>query len=349
MKYFSQDELMKICREIFETAGASPESAELVAKSFVDANLMGFDSHGIAMLYRYLEFIDFGWLDPKAEPEMEKETESTALIDGHWAFGQVACHYAMRVAQEKARKTGIASVSVHNASHCGRLGQYPEAVSQKGFIGIAMVNNHGAGNMVAPFGGTERKLSTNPFSVAIPYKEGQPILLDMTTSVVAERKIKLKYYNKEQVPAGWFITSDGRTPTDPAEFYGDPKGALLPFGGDVGYKGFGLSLMVDILAGALSGAGCSNPDQKQVGNAFFGIVIDPAVQSAHFSGMVEGLIDHVKSCKTQEGVARIYYPGEPEQQIYKQRKAEGIPVSEDTWELVEKALNKLNLSYSHSL
>ena len=316
-----------------------------MAESFADANVMGFDSHGIAMLYRYLEFVDLGWLDPKAQPVIEKETDGSALIDGKWVFGQVACHYAMEVAKEKARTTGIACVSVHNASHCGRLGQYPQKVGEEGFIGISMVNNHGAGNMVAPFGGTERRLSTNPLSVCVPYKEGRPILLDMTTSVVAERKIKLKDYNNESVPQGWFITQDGEMPTNPSKFYNEPKGALLPFGADVGYKGFGLSMIVDILAGALSGAGCSNPDQKKVGNAFFGIVIDPAKFADGSNQMVKRLVDYVKSAKTMPGFGQIYYPGEIEQEILKDRKSNGIPITDDTWRLVQKALYKLDLSF----
>jgi uncharacterized oxidoreductase len=335
--------LQRLYEAVWRAAGANSETAALVAQSFVEADLMGFDSHGIAMLHRYVEFIEIGWLDPSAEPQIETESDSTAVINGNWGFGQLAFHFAMRVAASKAQNTGTASVSVKNAGHCGRVGQYPQGVAEKGLIGITMVNNHGAGNMVAPFGGTERRLSTNPLAVAIPYQDGQPILLDMTTSVVAERKIKLKNLNGESVPAGWFITRDGNTPTDPSEFYGDPPGALLPFGGDVGYKGFGLSLVVDILSGALSGAGCSNPDASRVGNAGFGIAIDPSRFAPGSADWIEGLIRYVKSSATLGEASEIYYPGELEQCTRKRRLEEGVPVSDDVLCLVAEALTQLDL------
>ncbi len=332
-----------MCRTVLTRAGATEEAADLVANSFVDADLMGIDSHGVAMLRRYLEFIEIGWVDPQGSPEVEKESASTLLVNGNWAFGAVACHKAMALAAAKATQTGVASVSVHSAGHCGRLGQYPQRVSQEGLIGIAMVNNHGAGNMVAPYGGTERRLSTNPLAVAIPYKEGRPILLDMTTSVVAERRIKLKNEQKEKIPAGWFITADGETPTDPGLFYAEPKGALLPMGGDAGYKGYGLALIVDILAGALSGAGCSNPTATRVGNAFFGIVIDPAQTAGGYEMLVQQLIEYVKSADTTRKPGRIYYPGEIEQLEYQDRQRHGVPISDGAVQLVKAAMRSVEL------
>ncbi len=179
--------------------------------------------------------------------------------------------------------------------------------------------------------------------MGIPYKERRPILLDMTTSVVAERRIKLKCEQKEKVPAGWFITSDGETPTDPELFYAEPKGALLPLGGNVGYKGYGLALIVDILAGALSGAGCSSPTATRVGNAFFGIVIDPAHTAGGYEMLVQQLIEYVKSADTTRKSDRIYYPGELEQREYQDRQRRGVPLTDGALKLVKAAMRSVDL------
>ena len=339
---FSEENLFKMTKLIFLKAGAPEGRAEIVAKSLIDTNLMGIDSHGIAMIYRYLELIDLGWLDPNADIEVEMENTGSCLINGNWCFGQVVCSNAMDMAISKAKDTGIAYASVYNSSHCGRLGQYSEQAAMNGMIGITMINNHGAGRMVAPFGGTQRRLSTNPLSIAIPYKDKRPFLLDMTTSVVAERKIKLKHLSNERTPEGWFITEDGRLSTDPEEFYSDPPGALQAFGGAVGYKGYGLSLAVDILAGAISSAGCSNPISKKVGNSFLGIVINPN-NSSQLADSVNGLLEYVKSSKKAPGIDEILYPGELEQRTFAERKQKGITVPKDIKELLQKALKKLDI------
>jgi uncharacterized oxidoreductase len=338
-------ELQELLSKIFLKKGASHNAAQQVARSFVYADLMGFESHGLAMVYRYLEMIDLGWIRPEAKPSILKETSNSILINGNWAFGQVAFNYGFDLAKEKAKESGIACVSARNSGHCGRLGQYPERMANESLIGIAMINNHGAGNMVAPFGGTERRLSTNPIAIAIPTNNKYPLLLDMTTSVVAERKLKLKHLSGEKVEKGWFISHDGSLSTNTEDFYSDPVGALLPFGGSVGYKGYGLSVIIDILAGALSGAGCSNPNTKQVGNALFGIVIDPGKLNDNMYEHINNLLEYLKSSKLSPGTEQIYYPGEIEFNILEKRQKEGLSYNKDVIKLLKKSVASVGLKY----
>jgi hydroxycarboxylate dehydrogenase B len=193
-------------------------------------------------------------------------------------------------------------------------------------------NNHGGGRWVAPWGGTERRLSTNPVAFAAP-TGGQPVLVDITTSTVAEGKVRVLSNKGQPMPEGWAIHPDGSALTDPAHMYGPPYGSLLPFGGMAGHKGFGLSMMVELLSGALSGAGCTGAGDRPPGNALFILVIDPAATGtlAAFQAEAVGLVDWVKSSTPVPGGAGVMAPGEPEFREEARRREAGIPLDDETW------------------
>ena len=195
---------------------------------------------------------------------------------------------------EKARLSGIATVVLRNTSHIGRVGAYPLMAAREGMIGQIFVNAGRLGYQIAPFGGIDGRLSTNPIAFAAPRRNAHPILVDMTTSVVAEGKVRLAINQGVQVPEGWLIDGKGQPTTDPDDFKDDPPGAILPLGGAAGHKGYGLSIMVELLGGALSGQGCAAGDREMISN---GVLIN-AYDIEYFTDLetfydeVEGLTRH---------------------------------------------------------
>ena len=180
---------------------------------------------------------------------------------------------AVEMGLERAGNCGVAAITVKNANHIGRLGSYVEHIAEANMIGLLCANSHGAGAGVAPWGGIAGRLGTNPLAGGWPDGEGGALVLDITTSVVAEGKVRVKRNRGEPVPAGWIIDAAGRPSTDPADFYDEPRGSLLPFGGLMGYKGYGLGVVVELLGGALSGAGCARGRKARIGNGCFLLVI----------------------------------------------------------------------------
>jgi len=205
--------------------------------------------------------------------------------------------------------------------------------TDQGMAAVMFVNTHGGGKLVAPYGGIERRLSANPISVGIPRAGEASIIVDISTSSIAEGKVRNMLHSGAPVPAGSIIDAEGRPTTDAAAFYGPPPGALLPFGG---HKGFALGLVTDILAGAISGAGCSRPEANRVGNSFLVTVIDVDRVRGNeaFSEDVEALIQYVKSSKLAPGFDQILAPGEPEARERERRLKNGIHLSNEIWEQI---------------
>lgn len=332
MPTLSYETLCDITRKAAVALGCPEDEAAIIAESLAGANLAGHDSHGIIRLEQYTQLVRAGDILPGGATTTVRETPCTALLDGGWNFGQVVARRAIDLACEKARQYGTGTVSVRNSNHLGRLGEYTLMAARQGLLALGTVNNHGRGNLVAPFGGSDGRLATNPLSFACP-GPSQPILVDITTSVVAEGKVRIKKNAGEAVPEGWLIDNQGRPSTDPNDLYTNPRGAILPFGGPVGHKGFALSVMVDILSGALSGAGCSYSSTCRLGNAMFFTVIDPEkfVTREEFIEQVDILERHIKASPPAPGFTEIMLPGEPELRVEARRRESGVPIDEETW------------------
>lgn len=327
MSRLSPQRLTEILQDLFLAYGASEHEAQEVAGHLVMSNLVGHDSHGVIRAPWYLDKIQNKEILPGVSITTERETSSSAIVDGHWGFGQTIAKFAMELAIKKAESANIAAVGVRQCNHVGRLGAYTSLAVQKGMVGIAMANLHGTSHCVAPYGAIEAKLPTNPISIAFPSGRIPDFLLDMTSSVVAEGKVKVKWTRNEKVPEGWIIDAEGNPSIAPSHFYDKPRGALLPLGGSVaGHKGFALSLAIDVLSGALSGAECSNPISRRHGNACFFIVIkiESFLPVQDFISKVGQLVGHVKSAKPAEGFDQVLIPGEPEHRQYQRRLEEGI-------------------------
>lgn len=332
MPTFSFETLYQVTLQAVSALGSPPDEAAVVADAIARANVAGHDSHGIIRLEQYAAMVRSGDLIPGGPTTVVREAPCTALLDGGWNFGQVVARRAVDLAMRKAREYGTGTVSVRNSNHLGRLGEYTLLAARDGMICFGTVNNHGRGNLVAPFGGRDGRLATNPLSFACPGPE-RPILVDITTSVVAEGKVRIKRNAGERVPEGWLLDNQGNPSTDPADLYTNPRGALLPFGGIVGHKGYALAIMVDILSGALSGAGCSYSSTCRLGNAMFFTVVDieKFVSMEEFLAQVEILERHVKASPPAPGFGEILMPGEPELRAEEQRLREGIFIDDETW------------------
>lgn len=320
-------------QRIFTAAGAPEPDATRVAEHLVEANLKGHDSHGVVMAAGYLRSIRDGLTIPGVEPVTEQETETTAVIDGGWNFGQIVARHAMSVAMRKARRAGVGIVVAHRSAHAGRIGAYVELATAEGLIGVAMANNHGASHLVAPFGGAEHRLSTNPMTFGFPTAEpGAPFVLDMATSMAAVGKVRIALNRGQRVPNGWLLDANGEPTNEPADFYEPSRGALLPLGGSAGHKGFGLSMVVEGLAGALSAAGVSRPNPPHTGNGLFMMAIDPERFGglAAFATAFSGLIEWVKRPPFADGVDEVLTAGEPERRSQAEREANGIPLDDAT-------------------
>lgn len=322
--------------------GVPNADAAVVSRYLVDADLSGYESHGVRRIPEYVQGVLEKRIDPKAKLEIIREESTTAVLDAHWGFGQIMARQAVFFVISKAKEMGVSGVGLKRASHVGRLGPYLRLVAEEKLVGIGMMNHHGGGQVMAPFGGVERRLSPSPLAIALPRKDQAPILLDISTSVVAEGKLQVMRDKGHDLPHGWIMDEDGHSSILTSDFYRDPPGSILPLGGDMaGHKGFGLALIIDIIAGALTGAGCSREGDSTVGNGLFlvGIKIENFVSLETYYTQVEDLIRYIKSSKVREGFEGIYIPGELEVQKKRERMAEGIMLTDDLWENLKKIVD----------
>ena len=338
MPNFTAEDLTEICLNVFQKLDIPATEAEVVTKSMVDANRVGHDSHGVIHLPKYVRELEDGLIQPDAPTETLHESASIAVLDGNWGFGPVIATRAVELAIQKAKQTDISSVTVSRCNEVGRLGGYACLAADAEMIGLLMANDHGGGTCVAPHGGIEGRLSTNPIACAVPIEGQDPIVLDMSTSVVASGKLRVKQHQNEALPHGWLINAQGESTTNADDFYGVPPAALLPFGGAVSeHKGYGLGIIVDILSGALTGAGCSQDEDARVGNGLFVLVINVASFRGFpgFSAEIERFVRYLKSAKRAAGVNAIRVPGERGWKEQRKREQEGIPIDTETWTQIQ--------------
>jgi uncharacterized oxidoreductase len=346
MPILGSAELERFGRELFSAAGISDDDAQVVASSLVGANLRGHDSHGVMRIPYYIAAANEGRLNPGAELKVTRETPAVVVCDAGWGLGQVQARRLLARIVPKAKSLGVACGAMQRTGHIGRVGEYAEISTADGLAFIALVNGHGCGPRVAPPGGKRPRLATNPICVGVP-TSGDPIVLDFGTSAVAEGKVRVKKIAGQPCPPGWIIDADGKPTTDPNQLYGDPPGSILPMGGDQAYKGFGLSLIVDMFAGGLSGGSCARPNpEPPLGNDVVFIVFDPALFGGadHFLTQVTGSANWVRSCPTADGVREILLPGDPERRTRAERSENGIPIDDGNWKALVELAGKLNVA-----
>jgi uncharacterized oxidoreductase len=345
MPILGHDDLQRMIYEMFIKAGAPEEEAKIISDHLIEASLVGHDSHGVIRARGYALGMQRG-VNPSTNYKVVKETPATAVIDAQGGLGIVAAQKAIDMAIQKAKICTFGAVGMHHVTHTGRIGAFPVRAAKEGLIGICLLN--GGGQLMAPFGGTARRLPPNPLSVAIPRKDAEPLMLDMTTSVVAGGKVELKMARGEKLPEGWMIDKEGKAVTDPTTIWRNrDDSAILPLGGlQFGHKGFGLGIVVDVLAGGLSWAGCSQQKPTHGANGFLAmaIKIEDFIPLAEFVKEVEALVDWVKSSPKLPGVSQIYVPGEIEQVTKQKRLKEGIYIEDTTWKGLVEMASSLNVT-----
>lgn len=305
--------------------GLREADAKTVADTLVTTDCFGVLSHGTKNLYQYILKCQAGGLDPKAIPTVEKEGPAWAILNGNCAFGMVSACKGMTLAVEKARACGIGYVGAHNSCHFGAAGYYANIAAQNGMIGLSMSNADP--NMAVP-NSSGVAIGNNPFSFAIPYKDGRSIFLDMALSNVAALKVVMAREKGLQVPSGWLVDLDGQPTNDPSGFPG--SSFLLPVGA---HKGYGLAVLVEALSAVLTGAGILsevhswNLDLKaknNTGNAFIAIDISQIMPMPLFEQRMEQMVQELKSRPLAKGAEKIYLPGEIEWEKRQAAEACGI-------------------------
>jgi uncharacterized oxidoreductase len=323
--------------EIFKAAGCRPPEDDRVARYLVESNLVGHDSHGVIRVPTYVRFVREGKVVPNAQPQVIFENDCLAIVDGQFGFGQTVGEMAIDLGLAKCTRHGVAVVAVRNCGHLGRIGDWPQRCCEAGMFSLHFVNTSGLGILVAPYGGIDRRLSANPIAAGVPMPNGKHIILDISTSSIAEGKIRVAYNKGVNVPEGCLIDSEGRPTTDPRVFYGTPPGAILPFGG---HKGYGLGMIAEMLAGALAGGGCSRPGVERLSNGLLAVIMDPRLfgDVRAMAAEMQRFVEYVKSARRADPGIEILMPGELEERTKAARLAEGIPLDETTWgQIVETA------------
>jgi len=347
MPTFPAATLTALAKSLFEAAAVPAADAAVVANSLVDSNLCGHDSHGVMRIPQYVDFLRKGTFKPGVPLTVLSETPAVLAVDANWGLGQVQTYRLLDRLMPKAKSLGIAAGTLKQCGHVGRLGEYAEFAAREKMALFAAVNSHGSGRRVAPPGGTEGRISTNPICFGAP-TTADPVVLDFGTSAAAEGKVRAQFQKKQPCPDGWLVDNAGNPTTDPSVLYNEPRGSLVPFGGTQAYKGFGLGLLLDLLCGGLSGGACSNPTfpLPGAGNAAVFVLFNPALfgGSEHFLKETDGLTSYVRSCPTAAGMGAITLPGDPERASKAKRLVEGIPVPDGTWELIAKTAGELKVS-----
>jgi uncharacterized oxidoreductase len=338
MRTFPQEQLRELAIAIFERVGTPTDLARIVGNSLVDANLAGHDSHGVLRVPGYCGSLRAGDVIPGARAEVRSRDRSTAIVDGHWGWGQPAMQLATTTAIELAREYALGAVVVRGCYHIGRAAPYVETVARAGMIGIVMAN---AGPAVAPFGGKDRVLGTNPFAWAIPRSDGQePLSFDIATAGIAEGKLRVARAKEVDIAPGLLVDRNGLASTDPNDFFAG--GAILPFGG---HKGNGFSILAQMLGRSLAGMDTTGFDGPRGANGPIIIVLDPTAFTAfdHFTREVEAQGELITGSSPAKGFDEVLLPGEVELRTRRDREANGIPLPDATWNEITALASELGV------
>ncbi len=343
---FTEEYLHRVATEIFLACGAPANEAAIVSGELVETSLMGIDSHGVIRIPEYVDKVQDGTITPGAVTTIVKQTPTTAVVDGHWNFGAICARNAAELARAKAATQGVASVLLTNCPHVGRLGASVQWLAEQGFISLATACGTRFAHWVTPWGGCEGRLATNPIAYGIPTRH-DPIVLDMSTSMIAEGKIRSLLQQGKPVPAGCIQDAAGHPTTDPTHFYGPPQGTILPFGSEYGYKGFALGLLVEILGRTLAGYSVAEEGNSyRLGNGVSLTVISPDAFCGleNFRSLMDELSGYVTSSAPAPGHDRVIMPGELDFRSKAYRALHGIPVADQTWNAIVGAARKVGVA-----
>jgi|SRR5579862_232012 len=338
------EELQKFCVNLLVAAGLPAAKAAFAVETLVAANLRGVDSHGVQLLMYYLEQLDRRDVDPRTDGRVVSESGACLLYDGQNGMGQsvaaICCDHAVRL----ARNSGLGLVVARDSSHFGAAAFWGQRIAAANMIGIVMCN---ASPIVPPWQGKQGRLGTNPICMCVPAGEQPTWLLDMATTTVAAGKIlKASLSGDKTIPAGWAMDVDGVPTTDTG--IAIEHLLLSPLGG---YKGSGLAMMVEILCGVLGGGALAmeigtlrTPGPMRPTQFFLAIDIQRYIPLADFRARMDRVIRDVKSAAPAEGYSEVLVAGEPEERMEQERRRNGIPLAQGTWDKLAEAAGKLGVA-----
>lgn len=340
----SHDKLKRLTSAIFAAAGCGQAEADRIGHYLTEANLVGHDSHGVIRISYYIDWLKAGKVLANQNLKVLFENEAIAVVDGQYGFGQTIGEQATKLGIEKCKQHGVSVVALRNAGHLGRIGDWPLLAANAGVASVHFVNTSGAGILVAPFGGINRRLSANPIAAGVPVENGPPILMDLSCCTIAEGKLKVAFNKGVAVAEGCIIDSHGQPTTDPKVFYGDPPGAILSI---AAHKGYALGVITEMMAGALTGGGASNPaNAHRLANGMLSIFLAPSFfqQGTAFNAEVRRFIDWVKSSEKATPGGEILMPGEIEERTKAKRLREGIELDDITWRAISDTAASLGVA-----
>ncbi len=337
---------LELGRRILVAQSVPDDIARDVAEHLVEADRVGYTSHGLSILSSYRAVLANGQAQAAGRPELVNDRQVMLAYDGHNGLGQHVGKVVMEAAIERALEHGQCIVTLRHSHHLGRMGHYGEMVARRGLILLAFANVVNRAPTVAPFGGAQARLTTNPLCFAGPLPDGRaPFIVDMATSAIAANKARVLAAKGEQAPPGSLIDAQGNPTNDPGVMFTDPPGALLPFGG---HKGYAMGLVAELLAGVLSGGGTIQPAHPRGGTAtnnMFALLLNPQVDfnSDWRSMEVGAFIDYLHDCPTQPGVDGVQYPGEYEARN-RALNADALTFDPKIWDGLHKLATDLGVS-----
>ena len=344
--------LRKFVAEIIRRTGSEDDEANLVADHLVLANLSGHDSHGVGLIPNYIRHFSAGLIKPNTAAKLVTDDGAIMVFDGGLGYGRRVGGEAMAAGIDRCRDTGVVLMGLRGPHHIGRVGAYGEIALAAGMVSIHFVNVVDHDPVVAPFGGTDGRFVTNPVCVAVPGTENTPpVLLDMATSKIAVGKARVAMMRGDQLADGMALAPGGKPTNDPNELFGNPRGALLPFGE---HKGSGLALICELLAGVLTGGGTiqpGNPRKSGVINHMLTIIVDPArlVDLDWMRAEIDATIAYVKDSPVADPAKPVLTAGDPERAARAQRSRDGIQIEDATWEAMLDGGETLGLPRAEAL
>ena len=329
----------------FTAVGCSPRDTAVLADLMVQADLRGADTHGVFRLPLYVRRLRAGGVNPKPNIRIADEWPATALVDGDNGMGHLVMHFAAETAIAKAKQAGVAWVGARMSNHAGPAALYATMPLAHDMIGIYLAV--GSNNHLAPWGGAELLLGTNPIAVAIPALEEPPIVMDMAPTVAAVGKVRLKAQRGVEMPVGWLIDRDGKPLTAPKRA---DEGFLLPIGD---YKGYALSLIIGLLAGTLNRAALGREvidfvkesgKATNTGHAILAIAVEAFMPVDQFKRSVDAVARMIRGSEKLTGVERIFLPGEQSAEKQRERGANGIPMPKSLRDSLDTLANELKIA-----
>jgi hydroxycarboxylate dehydrogenase B len=324
--------LAEMSKALLGAAGATAQNADVVVEHLLEADAMGLKSHGIIRVPQYLDDIAAGGIDPVASPTMIKTAAGRLAVDGQNGFGQVVGVTMAHEAVSLARNVGVAFVTGRHMGHTGRIGAYPEIIASHGMVGIVVCSGPRHGHWVAPFGGREGRLATNPIAYAVPVAGGQPMVADFSTSVVPEGVIRSLKNRGLQAPEGALRDAAGKATNDPSVLYTEPKGTIQALGGAFGYRGTALGILVDVLAALLADDEAEDPKRGGSNLAMIAIAADDV-----FAGRAARMLRYIRSSSPLDPQRPVMTPGQREQEEAARAGTGPILVDGPTWQSLSSA------------